>query len=104
MSVENVTAEDAYSFESAYNSFKSTALGLLNESEDLSVYPLFIISDNGRGVSKKSVRITPDYNTSRGSGHMFYNYETLEGSQRDESFLFTANPDVKYSNTSYRLD
>jgi len=99
----NITGESGETFRDIYKSFKAKALDLLSTEGDESVYPLFIISDTGRGKSVKSVRITPDYNTSRGSGHMFYNFDTLEGSTRLESFIFTANPDVVYADTGYRL-
>ena len=99
----NITGEAGETFRDIYKDFKAKALALLSTDGDESVYPLFIISDAGRGKSVKSVRITPDYNTSRGSGHMFYNFDTLEGSTRLESFIFTANPDVVYSDTGYRL-
>ena len=99
----NVTGESGETFKDIYKDFKAKALNLLSTEGDESVYPLFIISDSGRGKSVKSVRITPDYNTSRGSGHMFYNFDTLEGSTRLESFIFTANPDVVYADTGYRL-
>lgn len=106
-SFENISSEDGGTFDDSYKAFKTAALGLLDVKDDdtaESVFPLFIISDNGRGASVKSIRITPDYNTSRGSGHMFYNFEVLEGSTRTEAFVFTANPDVIVTNTSYRLD
>lgn len=90
-------------FKDIYKRFKELALGLLDTSGEESVYPLFIIADNGRGKSKKAIRITPDYNTSRGAGHMFYNFDVLEGTTRYETFLFTVNPEVIYADTSYRL-
>ena len=105
-SFENISAEEG-DFDDAYANFKTEALNLLSISTDddeESTFPLFIISDNGRGSSSKSIKITPDYNTSRGSGHMFYNFEVLEGSTRTEAFIFTANPNVIYTNTRYGLD
>lgn len=102
-SFENVTADDDNLYASAYKLFKEKALNLLSTDSDEGVFPLFIISDNGRGASSKAVRVVPDYNVSRGSGYMFYNFEVLEGSTKDEAIMFTANPTVIYSNTSYRL-
>ena len=39
-----------------------------------SVYPLFIYTDNGRGISGKSVRLNPDYTTSKTVGSTLYTH------------------------------
>ena len=57
-------------------------------------YPLFVITDNGRGLSKKKVRITPDYSSSRTSDYMKYNLEVLENNTVIETIPFAMNPSI----------
>lgn len=68
------------------------------------VFPLFVISDNGRGISGKAVRVTPDYSTSRDIGKMFYNLSVYEGTVITEKKTFTFNPDTIYNDVAYGLD
>lgn len=72
--------------------------------EETKTYPLFVITDNGRGVSLKAVRITPDYTTSRDIGQMFYNMSVYEGTAVTERSTISFNPDVVYNEVSYALD
>jgi hypothetical protein len=106
---ENVTGD----MKNARESVDASALELLSvpdvsdrmsELTTTSVFPLFTIVDNGRGASSKAIRIEPDYSTSRGSGHMFYNFKVYEGNTTTEDETITVDPTVIYSNTSYRLD
>jgi hypothetical protein len=88
----------------AYSAFRKEVLSKTEYYDPTNgKFPLFIITDNGRGASSKSISITPDYNTSRGSGYMFYNFKVVENNTASENVYFTANPDVVYSDTSYRL-
>lgn len=74
------------------------------ETEETVVkYPLIIIADNGRGVSIKKVRITADYETSKGSARMFYTLRVFEGTTETEKFTMTLDPDVVYINQAYGL-
>lgn len=60
-------------------------------------YRLFIITDNGRGVSVKNVRITPDYILSKGMNYCIYRLSDIEnGKERnpEESILFSINRDA----------
>lgn len=59
-----------------------------------SVFPLFIIADNGRGVSVKKVKITPDYTTSKRLTYMLYQISELEGTSTVESVRFAVAPDA----------
>ena len=59
-----------------------------------SVFPLFIISDNGRGVSVKKVRITPDYDTSKKLSYMLYKIAEIEGVSAVETQRFSMYPDA----------
>lgn len=58
------------------------------------VYPLFILTDNGRGISNKRFKISPDYNTSKYAEYMTYVFSTIEKNKVVESFNFAINPDV----------
>ena len=68
------------------------------------VYPVMVITDNGRGVSQKSFRISPDYSTSKTIGHAFYTISALEGTSITEKQPMTFDTDVIYNNVAYRLD
>lgn len=85
-----------------YATVKTRALAMLDETNG--VYPLFIFCDNGRGVSSKAVRITPDYNTSRGMGEMFYDFNVYEGVTSIERQVVSFDPVVVYNNEAYGLD
>ena len=68
------------------------------------VYALIAYCDNGRGESKKAVRLTPDYNTSRTIGKTFYNLIVKEGSDITETKVISFDPDVIYNDVAYRFD
>ena len=57
-------------------------------------FPLFIITDIGRGKSAKSISITPEYNTSKNRGYMRYKLNTIEGSEVVESINVCLNHNV----------
>jgi hypothetical protein len=67
-------------------------------------YPIFVYTDNGRGVSGKAVRLIPDYATSKDTGHTFYTLNVYEGTKITEQVAITVNPDTIYGNTAYGLD
>lgn len=69
-----------------------------------SVYPLFIYTDNGRGLSNKSIRLNPDYNTSKTIGATLYTLVVYEGSKIIEQTTISLDPAVIYANTAYHLD
>lgn len=57
-------------------------------------YPLFMITDNGRGESKKRFRISRDTTTSRPVNYVRYFIEVMENDKTLETFAFTLNPDI----------
>ena len=59
-----------------------------------SLFPLFIIADNGRGVSVKKVRISPDYDISKKLTYMMYKISDIEGTSVVESQRFSMYPDA----------
>lgn len=67
-------------------------------------FPLISISDNGRGNSSKSVKITPDYIVSRTQSNMFYTITVYDGTTRIEKCgTYTLNPYCIIDNTSYAI-
>ena len=45
------------------------------------IYPLWIITDNGRGTSRKRIRILPNYQLSKNYSEFFlYDFQVIEGS------------------------
>ena len=69
-----------------------------------SVYPLFIYTDNGRGTSNKSIRLNPDYSTSKTVGATLYTLVVYEGSKIIEQTTISLDPSLIYANTAYHLD
>ena len=72
--------------------------------DEAGIYPLIVIADNGRGVSGKAVRFTPDYSTSKTIGKTFYKLNVYEGTTISESTDVSFDPTVVYSNNSFRFD
>lgn len=60
-------------------------------------YPLFIIADNGRGVSAKRVRISPDYLISKRMDYQLYNIIDIENTTPVETARFSIDPDAVYA-------
>lgn len=96
------TAKITYEAKSVSNAKElATVVTTIDKDTDLEgktdttfVYPLFILADNGRGVSNKRFRIAPDYNTSKYADYMTYAFYTVEKNKIVESFTFTMNPDI----------
>lgn len=57
-------------------------------------YLLYVICDNGRGVSKKRIKITPNYRLSKSIEYTMYTLSILEGSEVIESMTFSVNPNM----------
>ena len=74
------------------------------ESESQTTYPLFIITDIGRGVSSKAVRIIPDYDTSRGLEKMIYRFNIYEGTTLMENANISLDPSYTFNGEYYGLD
>lgn len=72
------------------------------ESDETS-YPLFTIIDNGRGLSNKKIRISPDYNTSKHKDYMKYNFEIIENNKIIETVPFCFDPDIVEANVNRSL-
>lgn len=73
-----------------FDQVEEAAAGILSDTK----FPIFIICDNGRGVSYKNVRITPDYDASKTLSFMLYNIQDIEGTTVMESQRFSGDPDA----------
>lgn len=80
------SAEGVKTVEEATKAIKET----LAEGDHL----LYVIADNGRGTSKKRIKIVPNYYLSRSLEYVLYTLSVLEGSVEDESMTFSINPDL----------
>ena len=61
----------------------------LNDHENL--FPLYLITDNGRGKSNKKFRISPDYKSSKRYNHCIYTLEVIEGDDIVETLQFSGD-------------
>lgn len=66
-------------------------------------YLLYIICDNGRGVSKKRIKITPNYRMSKSLEYTMYTLTVTEGSENIESMTFSVNPNLVVSGQNISL-
>lgn len=71
--------------------------------EEENEFALFTLVDNGRGLSNKKIRISPDYNTSKHKEFMKYNFEIIENNKILETIPFCFNPDVVEANVNRSL-
>lgn len=84
-----------------YSEVKAEAL---KEYVPNTTYPLFIITDIGRGVSSKAVRIIPDYDTARGLEKMIYRFNIYEGTTLIENANISLDPSYTFNGEYYGLD
>lgn len=68
-----------------------------------SEFPIFTIMDNGRGLSKKKIRISPDYTESRRKEYMKYSIDVIEDNTILETLPFCFDPDISESNVNRSL-
>lgn len=67
------------------------------------IYPLFLVADNGRGVSAKKIRITANVSGSRNRSYLSYVFSVIENSAVTESTVFTLNPDLASASSNLAL-
>ena len=64
-------------------------------------YPLFLVCDNGRGESKKRIRIAPNYTLSRNYPTYFlYDLYIIESGKTIDTIHFALNPDLVVNDTN----
>lgn len=67
-------------------------------------YPMFVATDNGRGVSNKAIKIVPDYSQSKDMSSIFYNVFIYDGTTSLETCICTLRPDVIFNDTLYGIN
>lgn len=80
---------------------------IFDETPDLDgfkTYPLFTIHDNGRGVSNKKFRISPDYDGSKNINFLRYKIDIMENNMVLESLLCSFDPEKVYFNRAFSLE
>lgn len=92
-----VSIENCYSYEQVVEE----ALKLFDA--DAKTFPVIIVTDNGRGVSSKAIRIAPTSEVSASMGVEFYDVSVYEGATRLESISATLNSTV-FKNVNYGLE
>ena len=90
-----MTADTASTPEAAYEAISDK----LAEGQ----YLLYVICDNGRGSSKKRIRITPNYKLSKNMEYTMYTLSVIEGAEIVESMNFSVNPSLIVSNQNISL-
>ena len=93
-SVETVTGKKTF------DEVKEVADSLKTDN----TFPVFVATNVGRGDAQKSIRFIPDYITSKGLGHLFYEVKIYEGTSEIESVVVTLDPEVIYAGEAYRVD
>lgn len=89
------SAENVKSVEDAADAIKKT----LADGE----YLLYTIADNGRGTSKKRIKIVPNYRLSKSLDYVLYTLHVIEGTNTDETMTFSVNPNLIVSNENISL-
>lgn len=64
---------------------------------------LYVFSDVGRGVSKKNIKIIPNYRLSKSLDYVLYTLSILENGAEIESMTFSTNPDIVASGQNISL-
>lgn len=84
--------------DSLYSQFHHTS-----EKGNDDTYALFVITDNGRGASKKKFRFYADTSSKRPVDYVKYILEVMEGSDVVETLYFTFDPDIIESDKNMSL-
>lgn len=66
-------------------------------------YLLYVIADNGRGTSKKRIKIVPNYRLSKSISYTLYTLTIIENGSETESISFNFNPDLVISGENISL-
>lgn len=90
-----MTADNATTPQEAYDAISAK----LTDGQHL----IYVICDNGRGTSKKRIRITPNYKLSKNMEYTLYTLSVIEGSEVVESMNFSINPNLIVSGQNISL-
>lgn len=67
-------------------------------------YLLYVITDIGRGTSKKRIKVVPNYRLSKNQMYTLYTLTVLENSSEVESMTFSTRPDIIVNGQNISLD
>jgi hypothetical protein len=68
------------------------------------IYPIYVITDNGRGDTGKKVSFEPQYSLSKNRSYMYYTIKEIEGTTINETATFTLDPSIVVNSKAYALD
>lgn len=90
--VSKTIGKVTYSIKSAENvSDLDDAAATIRKTLGEDEYLLYVIADNGRGASKKRIKITPNYKVSKTLEYVLYTLQVFEGNVEVESMTFSAD-------------
>ena len=76
----------------------------LQYKEETDVFPLFTVTDNGRGKSTKRFNIQPDYQLSKQNSFEFYTFNVIADTETNAEYTrFSIDPNIIYLKTSMSL-
>lgn len=76
----------------------------LQYKEEAGVFPLFTVTDNGRGKSTKRFNIQPDYQLSKQNSFEFYTFNVIADAETNAEYTrFSIDPNIIYLKTSMSL-
>ena len=76
----------------------------LQYKEETDVFPLFTVTDNGRGKSTKRFNIQPDYQLSKQNSFEFYTFNVIADAETNAEYTrFSIDPNIIYLKTSMSL-
>lgn len=76
----------------------------LQYKKETDVFPLFTVTDNGRGKSTKRFNIQPDYQLSKQNSFEFYTFNVIADAETNAEYTrFSIDPNIIYLKTSMSL-
>lgn len=86
------------------NSYEDPEFPDLIIDENSYVLPLFIITDKGRGISNRRIRIVPDYAVSKYRNFFRYNLEIIESGRVLATHIFSFDPEYIENSTNRSIE
>ena len=72
--------------------------------ETVTEFPMFVVVDNGRGTSNKSIKFVPDYTSSKDSSEMLYTVFVYDGTMSLENVICSMNPNCIFADSLYGIN
>lgn len=74
------------------------------DGDGTGTYPLFVIADNGRGLSNKYIQINADYTSSKSVDYTLYMFKVIENNVTMDNVQFAFDPDKVDGNVNVSMD